>query len=448
MIEAALDTEMLNETFNVTDPAHNTYWNHITQEMDKHIHHGDNGQTFRIKPGYSPVPGATFKKRLIVPTDIVFFKSDAQPARVTTLDPDHVTEIEHSLDTLGWDVNKKATGIPVIRIPKGTFSREDSRRNYEFEATIGGMHTQEAMRQKAANEGKDSKWNYIPVDVYEYDSICAKRLHSLYDNVVLGLPKPSGESDILNTINTMITNNEIDPTNKKTVERFIEIAGKHLKPVRRRYLVKTIINKNTLSTDGTKFRSLGNDITNWKGNPNAVQTHLDKANLPYSVGTTMFPNVWGDIGYSAHGGGGRDKATSAGVKKWLNRGASFDQFVILAGYVAPDTLGRNKNLAGLQKERKRFDREFNESVDAYTRSIELYIKELARRCPDMISLSDPNDEMFTKLREVQRLRHGGHISQVVDKNAQKGGRPTEEIGVVDSDGNPYDLHKLLGRTSK
>jgi hypothetical protein len=132
----------------------------------------------------------------------------------------------------------------------------------------------------------------------------------------------------------------------------------------------------------------------------------------------------------------------------LNRGASFDQFVILAGYVAPDTLGRNKNLAGLQKERKRFDREFNESVDAYTRSIELYIKELARRCPDMISLSDPNDEMFTKLREVQRLRHGGHISQVVDKNAQKGGRPTEEIGVVDSDGNPYDLHKLLGRTSK
>lgn len=439
---SALAQDTLDELFSTTDPnptqtKNKSYWQSMIAKMPV------------IAPGTpakdgegKPIVGSRFVKRIVVHANAIYVPE--QPARqVKGTEITSAKQIRASFERKGFDPTESGEGVIVVRIPKTELPRYASLQSKEFEL-LAGFHRHDAQCELANELGSDgSKWEWFIVDEYAYETPLARLTHAGATNCHWIAKFAATENDIYTIIRRAFDENLL-PREEQVITQFVDQIAGHMSAPQRKRLVKTTMATLSVTTaNGRLVRSMipkGIQKSNWTVDPRSVNYWIGKMDLPVNGLQT---NSYNDLGSYYSDEGSISKCVTDGIKKWINEGCPVNRKVFAVFYVNTADLAKQQGSFTALRDARRSQWLKAEKALQIQYDAQFYMIKSALQKTDVGSaLTDK--EIMNAVKRSYPVVLAGFLPQESTPDNQNGGAPSETT-LVDVDGNPRDIHQILGR---
>ena len=439
-ISSVLDTRTLDTLLGVADPPPQlqkvqTYWREVIEQMPV------------IEPGtpakdglQQPIPGSRFVKRLIVHRDTIYVGE--QPVRqVERSDATNVTQLIASFERKGFSPTESGEGLIVVRIPKTDLARTASMQSKEFKLNAG-FHRHAAQSDLAQKTGiQNNKWEWFIVDEYAYDTPLAELVHAAATNCHWIAKSPALQNDIYYTIERAIEDKMLARVQPE-IERFVDQIAGHMTEKQRRQYVRDAISKAPfVGANGRQVRSLLPRVkkADRASNPRSAHYWAHKMNLPIDD----YDNSYGDLGSYVSDEGSISKCVTDGMQKWANAGFPADRKVFAVFYVNTADLAKHKgSFTPLRDTREKHWKKAQADMQVqYDVLLQLF-----KNTMQAVGVKTfvPDADLRDAIVKTHPVMLAGFLPQETSPDNRKGGSPSEAT-MVDVDGRPWDIHRILGR---
>lgn len=436
----ALDVPTIGPRFNPPSTTPVSSWHALMRELPSQPKAGAPA----LDGNKNPIAGSLFEKRLLTHIDHIY--RGPNPARAES-----ITEVRNaqlittSFSERGFVPSDAGEGLIVVRIPDS--ERRDKRSpkyGKEFEL-IAGYHrfgAHDTLREK------DSFWEYVILDIYEYDTRLARETHAGATNCHYEYRSSANLNDIKSQIDRGLREQYLPLHDDAALESFVNAIAAHLPSKTRRAIISRAQKWIPAQlANGQSLASLSSNLSDKDKLNDKHSTHRQAIaqDLPVQFGSgptrTAKPNSHGDIQTYFTDEGSIQKALM-GMPAWAAAGAPVDKFVFAALYVNTlDLKNTHRNPLALQELRKK-------QWDKAHAQLEAHYKVMILQHQRMFATLGLPEVPESTLRDLV-VRNcpiviAGFLPQVESPDASKGGNAMETT-MVDWQGLPYEYRARQAR---